>query len=107
MLLTFVNNVLGEYLNVYLWYSYRGNYLANIKIGRKRRPDIISMVLCAASPGSWNVTRPRELQVRPLQITGGKGPTKGRWMIAQWSPSDVGKVPACQSSLGDYGLARG
>lgn len=36
MLLTFVNNVLGEYLNVYLWYSYRGNYLANIKIGRKQ-----------------------------------------------------------------------
>lgn len=39
---------------------------------------MVSRVLWAASPGSYSVTLPRRgPRVRSLQVTGGRGPTKG------------------------------
>lgn len=50
-----------------------------IRKGAKGRPDIISMVIRAVSPGSCNFTLPRESQVHSLPITGGRDPTKRKF----------------------------
>lgn len=67
---------------------------------------MISMVIWAASSGSYNFMLPRKPLVYSLLITGETEEQRGQWAYVQWSQGSVGKVLACQSSLGTIGWLR-